>query len=84
MFQVRLKRFLLLKKLKILCRRHMLIVILREKKSLERFMKKNCKKQIKKRLELKKIIKRKGDKLCVKWKGYNSFLSGWIDEKDII
>ena len=53
MFQIGLK-FLLLKKLKILFRGHMLSVILKTKKLLERFMKKNCKKQIKKSLEVKK------------------------------
>ena len=44
-----------LKKFKILCRGHMLLVILKENKLLEHFTKKNCKKknQIKKRLELK-------------------------------
>ena len=37
-----------------LCHEHMLLVILKAKRLLERFMKKNCKKQIKKSLELKK------------------------------
>ena len=37
-----------------LCREHMLLVILKENKLLEMFMKKNEKKQIKKNLELKK------------------------------
>ena len=37
-----------------LCRGHMLLVILRVKKLLERFKKKNCKKQIKKSLRFKK------------------------------
>ena len=31
-----------------------------------------------------KIIKRKGDKLYVKWKGYNSSFNSWIDKKDIV
>ena len=31
-----------------------------------------------------KVIKRKGDKLYVKWKGYNSSFNSWIDKKDII
>ena len=31
-----------------------------------------------------KIIKRKGDKLYVKWKGYDSCLNSWIDKKDLI
>ena len=37
----------------------MLLVILMVKKLLERFTKKNCKKQIKKNLELKKLQKEK-------------------------
>ena len=41
-------------------------MILTEKKLLELFMKKNCKKQIKKHFKIEKVIKRKGDKLYVK------------------
>ena len=48
------KKFLLLQKLKILFRGHMLLVILKLKKLLKCFVKKNCKKQIKKKQELKK------------------------------
>ena len=47
-------------------------MILMEKKLMELFTRKNCKKQIKKSLELKKIIKRRGDKLYIKWKGDNN------------
>ena len=54
MFQIGLKRFLWLKKLKPLLLRHMLLVIVKEKKLLERFMKKIYKKLIKESLELKK------------------------------
>ena len=76
--QIGLKRLLLLVKLKIHFHEHMLLMILMVKKSLEYFMKKNCKRLI------KTVIKRKGDKLYVKWKGYdNSFNSG-IDEKDLV
>ena len=32
---------------------------------------------------IEKVIKKKGDKLYVKWKGYNSFNS-WIDKKNIV
>ena len=39
-------------------------------------MKKNCKKQNQKEFKVEKVIKTKGDKLYVKWKGYvNSFNS---------
>ena len=52
--EVGLKNFLWLKKLKILYGGHMLLMILTEKKLLERFMKKITKKQIKNSLELEK------------------------------
>ena len=52
--QICLQKFLLLKKLKILRRGHMLLMILMKKKLLKPFTKNNCKKQIKKSLELKK------------------------------
>ena len=48
MFQIGLKKFLLLQKLKILFRGHILLVILKAKKLLQRFTKNNCKTQIKK------------------------------------
>ena len=32
---------------------------------------------------IEKVIKRKGEKLYVKWKGYNNSFSSWIDKKDI-
>ena len=43
-----------IKKVKKLFRGHMLLVILKQKKLFERFTKKNCRKKIKNRLELKK------------------------------
>ena len=50
-FQIGLKNFLWLQKLKILCYEHMLIVILTMKKLLEHFSKKNYEKQIKESVE---------------------------------
>ena len=51
-------------------------MILMVKKLLEHFMKKNCKKTNKKEFRIEKVIKKKGNKLYVKWKGYdNSFNS---------
>ena len=32
---------------------------------------------------VEKVIKRKGDKLFVKWKGYSDKFNSWIDKKDI-
>ena len=36
-----------------------------------------------KEFRIEKLLKKKGDKLYVKWKGYNSFNS-WIDKKDTV
>ena len=33
---------------------------------------------------IEEVIKRKGDKLYVKWKGYDSSFISWIDKKDLI
>ena len=33
------------------------------------------------KFRIEKVIKRKGDKLCVKWKGYNNPINSWIDKK---
>ena len=49
------------------------------KKLLERFIKMNCKNK-----SVEKVIKRKGDELYAKWKGYNSSFNSWIDKKEVI
>ena len=54
------------------------------KKLWEIFMKKNCSKLIKKKVKIEKVIKKKGDKLYVKWKGYDNSFNSWIDKKDLI
>ena len=61
----------------------MLLVILKAKKLLERFTKKNCKKQIKKS-RVEKVIKRNSNKLYGTWKGYNSSFNSWIVKKDTV
>ena len=33
---------------------------------------------------IEKVIKRKGDKTYVKWKGYDNSFNSWIDKKDLI
>ena len=37
-----------------------------------------------KEFRIEKIIKKKGDKLYVKWKGYDSSFNSWIDKKDLV
>ena len=48
------------------------------------FYEKELQKTNQKSLELKKLIKKKGNKLYVKWKGQNNSFNCWIDKKDLI
>ena len=47
----------------------MSLITLTEKKSFETFIKKYCKKRNQKEFTIEKVIKRKDDKLYVKWGG---------------
>ena len=38
----------------------------------------------KKEFRIEKVIKKKGNKLYVKWKGYGNSFNSWIDKKDIV
>ena len=81
--QISLKKFLWLKKLKILCREYITLMILTVKK-----LRKNCnflwkgiaKQKSKKVFRIEKVIKRKGNKLYVKWKGYNNSFNNSKDK----
>ena len=48
------------------------------------FYGKELQKTNQKKFRIKKVIKRKGNKLYVKWKGYNNSFNSWIDKKDLI
>ena len=37
-----------------------------------------------KKFRIEKVLKRKGDKLYVKWKGYDNSFNSWIDKKDLV
>ena len=60
----------------------MLLVILKVNKLVGRFAKKNCKNTNQKEFRIEKVIKRKWDRLYVKWKGYNNSFKNWIDKND--
>lgn len=51
---------------------------------LKQFMKKNFGKQFKTEFRDKNVIKEKGDKLFVNWKGYNNSFKSSIDKRGII
>ena len=48
------------------------------------FYEKELQKTDQKDFRIEKVIKKKGDKLFVKWKGYDNYFNSWIDEKDIV
>ena len=50
----------------------------------ESFYEKELQKTSQKEFTIEKVLKRKGDKLYVKWKGYDNRFNSWIDKKDLI
>ena len=48
------------------------------------FYEKELQKTNQKEFRIEKILKRKGDKLYVKWKGYDNSFNSWINKKDIV
>ena len=70
-------------KLKILCHRHMSIVILTVRTFLDCFSKKSCRKH-QKEFRIEKVIKGKDNNLYVECKGLDSSFNSWIDKKYII
>ena len=48
------------------------------------FYEKELQKTNQKEFKIEKVIKRIGNKLYVKWKGYNNYFNTWIDKKDLI
>ena len=47
-------------------------------------MKKNYKKTNQQEFRIENVVKKKGDKLYVKWKGYDSSFNSWIDKKELV
>ena len=41
-------------------------------------------KELQANFRIEKVIKKKGDKLYVKWKGYTNLFNSWIDKKHIV
>ena len=47
-------------------------------------MKENCKKTSQEKFRIEKALKRRGDKLYVKWKGNDNSFNSWIDKIELI
>ena len=50
----------------------------------ECFYIKDLQKTSQEKFRIEKVLKRKGDKLYVKWKRYDNSFNSWIDKKDLI
>ena len=74
-----MKKSLLLKKIKNTMSWAYIINDLNGEEIVERFYEKELQKTIQKEFRIEKLIKRKGNKLYVKWKGYNNSFNSWID-----
>ena len=48
------------------------------------FYEKELQKTNQKEFRVEKVITRKGDKLYVKWKGYDNSFNSWIDKKNLV
>ena len=48
------------------------------------FCEKELQKTIQQEFRVEKVTRRKGDKLYVKWKGYDNSCNNWIDKKDLV
>ena len=48
------------------------------------FYEKELQKTNQQKFRVEKVLKRKGDKLYVKWKGYNNSFNSWINKEDIV
>ena len=79
-----MKKFLLLKKIKNTVLWTYVISDLNGEEIVGSFHEKELQKTNQKEFRIEKVIKRKGNKLYVKWKGCNNYFNSWIDKKDLI
>ena len=47
------------------------------------FYEKELQKANQKQFRIEKVTKKKGNKLYVRWKGYDNSFNSWIDKKDV-
>ena len=66
-----------------MCRGHILLVILKTK-NCWKFLRKRIAKTNQEGLRVEKVIKRKGNKIYVKWKHFDNYFNSWIDKQYIV
>ena len=82
--QIGLKKFLVVKNVKNTVSWIYVVSDLNGKEIIGTFYEKQCQKTNQTEFRIEKLIKKKGDKLYVKWKGYDNSFNSWIDGKDIV
>ena len=74
----------MIKKIKITVPWTYVIIDLNGEELVRSFYEKELKKTNQKEFRIEKVIKTRGNKLYVKWKGYDDSFNSWIYKKDII
>ena len=82
--QIGQKKFLLLIKLKIQFLGLPVISDLNGEEITGTFYEKELQKTNQEEFRIEDVLKRKGDKLYVKWKTYNNSVNSWINKKDLV
>ena len=83
MFQIGLKKFLWLIEEKNTVTWTYTISDLNGEEIVETFYETELQKTNQKEFRVERVLRRKGNKLHVKWKGYHSSFNSWIDKKDV-
>ena len=61
----------------------LLMIYLNDEEIMGTFYEKELQKTSQEEFRIEKVIKRNGDKIYVKWKGYDNSFNSWIDQKDL-
>ena len=84
MFQIGQRKFLCFKKVKNTVPRTYITGDLKGEEIVAPFYENELQKTNQKEFRVEKVIKRKGNKLYVKWKSQDSSFNSWIDKKEIV
>ena len=79
-----MKNYLLLKKVKNTVLWTHVINDLNGEEIIGTFYEKELQKTNQEEFRIKKVIRRKGNRLYVKWKGYDNSFSSWIDKRSLV
>ena len=82
--QIGQSKYLLFKKINITVPWPYVISDLNSEEITGTFYEKELRKTNQDEFRIEKVIKKKGDKIYVKWKGYDNSFNSWIDKKDLV